>query len=618
MTEQQILDEIKSHLQDYLEAKGINTRKPFSCLSPEHEDNDPSMSYKDNSVKCFSCGKKYDVIDLIQMDYNLDFKQAVEKAKQLFNISNNFKTKSKQKSTLPIQAKEQKEDLTEYLKTCRSNLDKTNYFSERGLSKNTIERFSCGYDIKTKHVVIPTSTESYNTRNTKKDCLKKDRFRKKGSNHYLNIDTITTSDVVFITEGEIDAMSLVECGGEAVSLGGMENYKAFVETVTKQKPRCYFIIALDNESTAQEVARDCLKLMLEKGLKASIQNLYCDKKDANEALLTDSDKLVRMLAQAKQDVKNVEKKELEIKAKTYAKKYSGLAYIGKFLEYIETDTPITPTGFYNLDDILGEGLREGLYVMGGVCGLGKTTLILQMADQIAIRGQDVLFFSLEQSRYELYSKSISRETFTRADNKQDAKTNRGITTAKYYARYTEQEKNLIRESIKAYSSYIEHSYISEGSKRISDIRATIDTHTKETGTVPVVFIDYLQLLQPEKNSKQTDKQIIDENVTSLKAISREYKTPVVAISSLNRSSYRDGAKIESFKESGGIEYSADVLISLQYAGQDSFRDASEDIKNAKEKDPRLLEAVVLKNRNGRCGKVSFTYYPKFNYYTEQV
>ena len=71
----------------------------------------------------------------------------------------------------------------------------------------------------------------------------------------------------------------------------------------------------------------------------------------------------------------------------------------------------------------------------------------------------------------------------------------------------------------------------------------------------------------------------------------------------------------SFKESGAIEYSSDVLIGLQLRGAG---EATFDPTEAKKKNPRQIEAVILKNRNGRVGeKIEFEYYPMFNYFTEK-
>ena len=72
--------------------------------------------------------------------------------------------------------------------------------------------------------------------------------------------------------------------------------------------------------------------------------------------------------------------------------------------------------------------------------------------------------------------------------------------------------------------------------------------------------------------------------------------------------------MQAFKESGAIEYSTDVLIGLQLRGVGS---ANFDIDQAKSKNPRDVEAVILKNRNGRTGgRIGFDFYAMFNYFAE--
>jgi replicative DNA helicase len=112
----------------------------------------------------------------------------------------------------------------------------------------------------------------------------------------------------------------------------------------------------------------------------------------------------------------------------------------------------------------------------------------------------------------------------------------------------------------------------------------------------------------------TDKQNTDKAVMELKRVSRDFKTPVLAISSFNRQSYNSPVTMEAFKESGAVEYSSDVLIGLQLAGagENGFNPNEE-----KQRTPRNIELVMLKNRNGRTGdKIKFEYHPQFNYFIE--
>jgi len=75
-----------------------------------------------------------------------------------------------------------------------------------------------------------------------------------------------------------------------------------------------------------------------------------------------------------------------------------------------TEPELISTGFNTLDVALDGGLFEGLYVIGAISSLGKTTLAIQIADYLASQGRDVLYISLEMSRYEIMAKSISRHT----------------------------------------------------------------------------------------------------------------------------------------------------------------------------------------------------------------
>ena len=314
--------------------------------------------------------------------------------------------------------------------------------------------------------------------------------------------------------------------------------------------------------------------------------------------------------------------------KQYQDNYSAGGTIAEFDNIIQSNanTPAIPTGFKRLDAILDGGLYEGLYTIGAISSLGKTTFCENIADHIAGRGQDVIIISLEMSKYELISKSISRLTFCKylSDTKtfkyEWCKTARGITDGSRYPNYNAEEKQLIKYCRDYYAANIgNHLYIYEaiGDMNTDIMREIIHRHIDNTGSRPVVIIDYLQLLQhPDKYINGSDKQRTDANVSALKRLSRDFKIPVIAISSVNRMSYETEITFASFKESGGIEFSSDVVIGLQLAGvgKPDFN-----VNEAKARDPREIELVMLKNRQAKIGdKISFYYYPMFNNFMEIV
>lgn len=305
-----------------------------------------------------------------------------------------------------------------------------------------------------------------------------------------------------------------------------------------------------------------------------------------------------------------------------------------FLDGIKdkANTPAISTGFPLLDEALDGGLYEGLYIIGAVSSLGKTTLALQIIDQIAQQDQDCLVFSLEMARSELIAKSISRLTFLMKSKKSDAKTTRGITDGTRYANYSQQEQDLISLAMESYKGYAQHIFIHEGVGDIGvkKVRKVVQQHIDITGRKPVVLIDYLQILAPY-DMRASDKQNTDKATLELKRISRDYKIPVIGISSFNRDNYLQPVNNASFKESGAIEYGSDVLIGLQYDGMDYKEGEADGTRQkrirslirsneakAKQGEAQKLQAKILKQRNGSKGEVVFSFYAMFNCFRESM
>ena len=320
------------------------------------------------------------------------------------------------------------------------------------------------------------------------------------------------------------------------------------------------------------------------------------------------------------------------------------AHIHDFFANIEEEAskPALLTGFPSLDNILGGGIRTGLYVIGALSSLGKTTFMIQVADYIAKQGRDVLYFTLEQPEREIMAKSISRETYNAAlmltgDTKQ-AKSTMGILNGRRYKNYTQEEKQTIKQATAQYMEYADKIHIIEGVGNIgvTQIEQCIKDHEKITGNTPVVFIDYLQIMAPPIDNRRsyTDKQATDKNILELKRLSRTYA--IIAISSFNRDSYTEPVNLASFKESGAIEYTSDYLIGLQYAGMDYRieRDGKRESEakhaarvqkevfeiqqdRGKKGQSQNIELKLLKGRIVTKDKINLLFYPCFNLYQEE-
>ena len=646
MERQEAREQLKEQLKPYVESitrksKGANMYVCPLCGSGTGSHSTGAFSIKGTSWKCFSCNEGGDIFDLIGKHEGItDYSEQLKRAGELFGVSIDSYRATAQEDFREYQNPPKNEqythnnihttDYTQFFLQANRDIEKTSY--HRGLSIETLNRFKIGYVESWRHpkapnapasprLIIPTSKESYLARDTREQIPEEQKPYSKskvGSIHLFNAKALqNATKPIFIVEGELDALSIIEVGGEAVALGTTTKVKSLLDVLKTKKPEQPLIIALDNDEAGEKAYKELSEGLRGLSIPFYRHNPSGEYKDANEALQGNREALRQAVEEAEHIQDEAEQAQREAYLST-----STAHYLQSFIDGIadSVNTPYIPTGFKGLDAVLDGGLYEGLYIVGAISSLGKTTLITQIADQIAQAGYDVLIFSLEMARAEIMAKSISRHTLQQVLSSggdiRNAKTTRGITTGKRYENYSKTERELINGAIVAYSQYAEHIYISEGIGDIGaeQIRETVKQHTLFTGNTPVVIIDYLQILAPY-SERATDKQNTDKAVMELKRISRDFKTPVIGISSFNRANYSVAVTMEAFKESGAIEYSSDVLIGLQLkgAGKKDF-----DANEAKKKSPREIELVILKNRNGSTGdRLEFRYYPLFNYFEEE-
>ena len=275
----------------------------------------------------------------------------------------------------------------------------------------------------------------------------------------------------------------------------------------------------------------------------------------------------------------------------------------EYMAYIQDDTKVkrTPLGFNKIDNLLNGGVPNGLITLGAIPSIGKTTFMLQVADNMAsMENTKVLFFSLEMSRFDLISKSLSRLTYQCEDLEQ-------LTCDELLSNDEAIDYNTIAQR---YEPMANNLYTIDYLYKIEDITAFInqfrDAFPNEN---VVVIIDYLQYILC---SNSNDKQAIDLITKRLKELSKELGITIIAISSLNRANYGGNITMESFKESGSIEYTSDILMGLEYINTNA---TDRDVEA--KKCPRKVAISVIKNRYGSLGKVNMDFYTKYNTYVEK-
>lgn len=639
---------------------------PFpDCRSGTGKNHTAAFSYDParQKFRCFSCMERAaDTLEMLERLENTDETRILEKytdwtpapttAKNVkgyepiafdgvINAETPTLTQSETRAaTAPEPVKDKPADYSSYYKQCNSRLTATDY--HRGISLETLNRFCVGYDPSWRHpkapkavptsprLIIPTSPESYIARDTRPaDKIpeqSKDYTKSKAGNvHIFNPAALATTEngAIFVVEGELDAMSIIDVGGAAVGMGSMSNGNLLLQAIKETRPTQPLIIALDNDekpATADKAKAAATKLcadLKQEGVKAVvISDIWGKYKDPNEMLQGDRSKLQEIINEIERDPENWEKTK-------YINSYAD-ARTNDFTSWIVSQgdkTPYIPTGFKELDGIINGGLYdEKLYAIGAISSLGKTTLVMQIADNIARAKRDVLIFSLEMGEFELYGKSISRITYelTQREGKdtRHAKTELGITLYENWSKYDKEDTDIVNRAIVEHRDRIGRNkkvVSSIGGYTVNDIQEAVQKHISFTGKTPVVIVDYLQILE-STDPRLTDKQKMDHDITALKRLAVAYKLPIVVISSLNRQNYKTPISYEAFKESGAIEYSVDVLIGLQLhgVGQSDFN-----VDQAKQADPRKIELVLLKQRQGKTGlKIGYDYYPKFNYFEE--
>ena len=635
---------LKDMLPEYLERKGLPTsgHERFTCLNPNHADKHPSMSYykKGQKCHCFACGVNYDIFAIIGIDYQLDsFSEQLRKACELFDVEIESAAPQFEEDYSALKEEENHwPEIRQYMLAFEGS-PAEEYLHSRGISTSTAIDYRIGYNRKENQLVIPTGNmytatmRSLDIAPDDKSNDKNRRYRNLGNSSLFNPKAITESDQpVIITEGEIDALSAIENGIPAAALGSVANVDMFVKYVKTNKPTQPLILSLDRDEKGQAAEVKLAAALRDLGVEFYQLNITGDKgKDLNEALRNDKAFFsARIWMTQTTDGINA---LLQEQRQEYRKQNSVAGKMESFYAKITENSLKKPisTGFPSLDKALDGGIYKGLYIIGAESSVGKTTFILQLADQIAQAGHDVMFFSLEMSRDELIAKSISRLTVQIANaetgRRDFAMTARGILDGSRYSNFSKGMKERFQQAVDKYSKFNDRIFIHEveGKIGIEEIRTAIEQHKDNMGTYPIVFIDYLQLLKPY-NDRASDKQSVDYNVSILRQISRNL--PIFAISSLNRESYKTSSSnkgrigLADFKESGAIEYSADVIIALQLAeieGSD-IKDAGKILDAKKEamgRDTREISAVILKNRLASVGeRVPLEFIPMFNWYRE--
>ena len=215
-----------------------------------------------------------------------------------------------------------------------------------------------------------------------------------------------------------------------------------------------------------------------------------------------------------------------------------------------------PTGLTDLDEKLGGLHKSDLVILAGRPGMGKTALATNIAYHAAqnlLSRQEkssVAFFSLEMSSEQLSTRILSEQARIKSDD-----IRRGKVTESEINRYIETSRNIYNLPL----------YIDETPAITISTLSNRARRIKRLFGLNLIVVDYIQLMRAPNSNNRGDNRVqeVSEITQGLKALAKELKVPVLALSQLSRAvESRDDKKpqLSDLRESGSIEQDADVVM----------------------------------------------------------
>jgi replicative DNA helicase len=547
-------------------------RKSFVCPNPacDHGKGEAAKTDKDghrvkntgDGIKfdergawhCFSCQSCGDIITAYQLKLGVEsFPQAVADLEEKLNI-------------LPPAPKRQEREKEKMSNTeCIAQFEKLAFSpmvkEYRGLSVETLNSYGvkgCREFLNPKKagtfhgsrvaVCFPTSGGNYFVRALEhKENERCDKWDI-GDKAPFNLEALKSGRPVFITEGVIDALSIIEAGGQAVGLSGTDGMGAFLEALKDNSFSNCLLLAADNDKPGGKANSAWAEALDKIGIMYKIVDtakLYGGNKDANEALNADKEAFKARLQEAEAH-----------KAQLENPRGRSMLALEKALQ--NGDLKRYPTHVEVIDDLFNGGLsKKKLIVLGGQTGSSKTAFVQWWIESQAMKNPKftALLFNFEMDTETLMARSISRILH---DNGQS------VTFNEVCDGHPQAQKGieLYKQKI---GSRVEYYYgIRSKEAIVKIIRENVAYNAANGLDTPFIVCDYLQIMP----SKESDERLaINASMEWLQDIAKDYNTVVIAITSMNRQTNNDtndkANPLNGASGSGRIEYDADFFLTIE-------------------------------------------------------
>ena len=277
-----------------------------------------------------------------------------------------------------------------------------------------------------------------------------------------------------------------------------------------------------------------------------------------------------------------------------------------------------PTGLRDLDDRLGGLHNSDLIIIAGRPSMGKTALATNIAFNAAQKLQEngkkssIAFFSLEMSSEQLSTRILAEQSRIKSND-----IRRGKITDEQFDKFIETSKNISELPL----------YIDETPAISIAAMSNRARRIKRLFGLDMIVVDYIQLMTGSLNNRDGRVQEISQITQGLKAIAKELKVPVVALSQLSRAvEQRDDHKpqLSDLRESGSIEQDADVVMfvyrAAYYLERKEPQAATVDHAEWQAKMSEiahLAQIIIAKQRHGPTGNIDLEFEAMFTKFKDK-
>lgn len=489
------------------------------------------------------------------------------------------------------------------------------YMRQRGITPEIAEAFRIGYDPDTRRLIIPYpgapwyfTARSIAEGSGPKYLAAESQFEV-GHSPVWNAGALGRG-VVFVVEGQLDAIAVWACGAQAVCTGGNGQLRKVADTIAAARGGFVYLM-FDSDGPGR---RECDALLMELEDRGAYSEyrigvVECQRSDPWEWFTSDPEGMRAAIGKAVKEEPSEAERITGFSSRFVPEGGDAGAWVGG-------SEPL-PTGIAPLDKALGGGLQTGVTVVAAEPGAGKSSLAVCVALNAAVNGEDstgTLFISAEMSRSDIVARAAARvsresrgalELVTFAEFEQrGARIGReaGWDVAK--ALEGMQKEDPMRKLLETTEEALDYAAIVDGSGGELEDIGTVCNLIEEAAAVGYrfVIVDYLQCISagdiPATEKAERDGYVM----RMLTGLAKRYGLKMLVLSSVTKAeAERKTGESSAFAAKGSSDIGHDAVAVLRLKTSEVMEEGN-----------RVLDVYIAKNRKGRAGEtVRLAFWPEY-------